>query len=64
MIYLDNSATTYPKPLKVRQAVANAMQMSANPGRSGHDLSIKASEEIFKTRSTAAKFLISPKKKM
>ena len=56
MIYLDNSATTYPKPLKVRQAVANAMQMSANPGRSGHDFSIKASEEIFKTRSTAAKF--------
>lgn len=56
MIYLDNSATTYPKPLKVRQAVSSAMQMSANPGRSGHELSMRASEEIFKTRSTAAKF--------
>ena len=56
MIYLDNSATTYRKPFKVRQAVSNAMQMSANPGRSGHDLALKASEEIFKTRSAAAKF--------
>ena len=56
MIYLDNSATTYPKPLKVRQAVANAMQMSANPGRSGHDLALKSSEQIFKARKTAADF--------
>ena len=56
MIYLDNSATTYPKPLKVRQAVANAMQMSANPGRSGHDLALKSSEQIFLTRKAAADF--------
>ena len=56
MIYLDNSATTYPKPLKVRQAVASAMQTAANPGRSGHDLALKSSEQIFKTRKTAADF--------
>ncbi len=56
MIYLDNSATTYPKPLKVRQTCASAMQMSANPGRGGHALAMKASEEIFRARQTAADF--------
>ena len=56
MIYLDNSATTYPKPLKVRQAVASAMQNSANPGRGGYDLAMRSSEEIFRTRKTAADF--------
>ena len=61
MIYLDNSATTYPKPLKVRQAVASAMQNSANPGRGGYDLAMRASEEIFRTRKTAADFFGFPK---
>ncbi len=54
MIYLDNAATTSPKPLAVRKAVAGAMQTAANPGRSGHDLSLKASEELYRTRKTAA----------
>ena len=54
MIYLDNAATTSPKPFAVRKAVSEAMQLSANPGRSGHDLSLKASEEIYRARKTAA----------
>lgn len=54
MIYLDNAATTSPKPLVVRRAVAEAMQLSANPGRSGHDLSLKASEEVYRARKAAA----------
>lgn len=56
MIYLDNSATTYPKPLKVRQAVSSAMQNSANPGRGGYDLAMRSSEEIFRTRKAVADF--------
>ena len=37
MIYLDNSATTYPKPPQVRQAVARALgELGANPGRGGY----------------------------
>lgn len=60
MIYLDNSATTYPKPQQVSQAVFNAMKMSANPGRGGHHLSLKASEEIFRARKTAADFFHCP----
>ena len=54
MIYLDNSATTFPKPRSVREAASYAMNNGANPGRSGHSLSMKASEEIFRARSTAA----------
>lgn len=56
MIYLDNSATTFPKPWTVQNAVNNSLKYSANPGRSGHMLSIKASEEIFLARKTAAEF--------
>ena len=57
MIYLDNSATTFPKPASVRKAMTEAVtQYGANPGRSGHSMSIRASEEIYKCRSRAAKF--------
>lgn len=56
MIYLDNSATTFPKPLKVTKTVEEALRKySANPGRSGHNLSLKASEEIYKCREKLAK---------
>lgn len=57
MIYLDNSATTFPKPKYVQDAVNNTLKYSsANPGRSGHKLSLRASEEIFLARKTAAEF--------
>lgn len=57
MIYLDNSATTFPKPKSVQDAVNYSMKYyAANPGRSGHKLSLKASEEIFLARKTAAEF--------
>ena len=37
MIYLDNGATTFPKPPAVRGAVARALQkLGANPGRGGY----------------------------
>ncbi len=60
MIYLDNSATTLPKPQQVREACALAVRNSANPGRSGHEPSIKASEEIFRARKAAAEFFNAP----
>ena len=56
MIYLDNSATSYPKPRIVCRSAESAMRLLANPGRSGHDLSMRASETIFRTRKTAAEF--------
>ena len=57
MIYLDNGATTFPKPISVINAINNANKMyGANPGRGGHKLSIKASELVFDARSKVAKF--------
>lgn len=57
MIYLDNSATTFPKPATVYNAVNNAMRnFAANPGRSGHKLSIIAAEQVYKCRKTVASF--------
>lgn len=53
MIYLDNAATTYPKPRSVRNAAAGAVN-AANPGRSGHRLSLSASEQIYRCRVKAA----------
>ena len=51
MIYLDNSATTLIKPKQVISAVNDALiHYSANPGRSGHNESIKCALMVEKTR--------------
>ena len=47
MIYLDNSASTYVKPKEVIKAVNDALiHYNANPGRSGHQASIKTALKI------------------
>lgn len=51
MIYLDNAATTYPKPTEVINAVNRSFSLyGANPGRSGHNLSINTAMEIYSAR--------------
>ena len=61
MIYLDNAATTFPKPVSVRNAVAYALKKyGANPGRAGHSMSIASSEEVYRCRSEAAEFFHAP----
>lgn len=55
MIYLDNSATTNPKPLNVVNAVNLAMKSySFNSGRGGYTQSVLAAEKIFTVREKAA----------
>lgn len=55
MIYFDNAATTWPKPLPVVQAMNEALRrFGANPGRGGHSMGIAASQEVFRCRETAA----------
>ncbi|MCK5074768.1 MAG: aminotransferase class V-fold PLP-dependent enzyme [Calditrichia bacterium] len=55
-IYFDNAATSFPKPKKVVDAVVDYMvNIGANPGRSGHDLSIKAGKIVFNARKSVAK---------
>lgn len=61
MIYLDNSATTYPKPPSVYQAVNNAMKMYGfNPGRGGYRRSILASQKVYETRGIVKRFFNAP----
>lgn len=55
MIYLDNAATSFPKPQCVTRAMVAAEQNGANPGRSGHKLSYQAGQIVFATRQKAAK---------
>ncbi|WP_425448765.1 aminotransferase class V-fold PLP-dependent enzyme [Dethiothermospora halolimnae] len=56
MIYLDNAATTYPKPNMVYESIMEAMkEYGANPGRSGHRLALKAGRAIFETRELICK---------
>lgn len=51
MIYLDNAATTFPKPQSVVDEVARCMTTyCGNPGRGSHKMSLAASEAIFEAR--------------
>jgi cysteine desulfurase family protein len=54
-IYLDNAATSYPKPETVYQAVLHAMrEVGASPGRAGHRRSLEATRIMFQAREAAA----------
>ena len=55
MIYLDNAATTYPKPQAVYEEVYRCMtRYGGNPGRGAHSLSLGAAQKIFECRSLIA----------
>jgi cysteine desulfurase family protein len=55
MIYLDNAATSWPKPPGVKEAMFKFMEeIGANPGRSGHLLSIEAARILYETREALA----------
>lgn len=61
MIYFDNAATTGKKPPSVISAVNTALaKFSANPGRSGHKISIAAAEQLYKARIKVADFFGTP----
>lgn len=51
MIYLDNSATSFPKPAEVYEETLNCMKnYAANPGRSAYKIAVKAAAKIMETR--------------
>ncbi len=51
MIYLDYAATSLVKPQTVYYAVNHALRhFCANPGRGGHDISLRAGEIVYETR--------------
>lgn len=55
MIYLDNSATSYPKPKTVAQSVFEAYnKFGANSGRGAYDMALKTTEQIYLCRKKLA----------
>ncbi|PYZ96250.1 cysteine desulfurase [Alteribacter lacisalsi] len=57
MIYLDQAASSFPKPPSVSRAVCEAIdEYGANPGRSGHRLARRASDTISRARKELATF--------
>lgn len=57
MIYWDNAATTWPKPSTVRFASCKAVELyGANPGRSGHKMSLQTAEQVYACREEVADF--------
>jgi cysteine desulfurase family protein len=57
MIYLDNAATSFPKPESVYQALDQFARTSlANPGRAGHKMAIAAERTLELARHTLNQF--------
>ena len=54
MIYLDNGATSFPKPPRVARAAARAIERCGNPGRGGYGAAMEAARLIYACREQAA----------
>ncbi|MFO7570724.1 MAG: aminotransferase class V-fold PLP-dependent enzyme, partial [Smithellaceae bacterium] len=56
IIYLDNAATSFPKPESVLAAMMNYQRhIGGSPGRSGHGRSIDAGRVVYETREQIAR---------
>jgi cysteine desulfurase family protein len=56
-IYLDNAATTFPKPEQVYQAIEHALRkIGVGPGRGGHSKGLEATRMVFESRETLSAF--------
>ena len=56
MIYLDNGATSFPKPPSVGLAMLEAMDRCGNPGRGGYPAAMKGAHVVYACRRQAAVF--------
>ena len=54
MIYLDNAATSWPKPEPVYSAVSDALRRGGNPGRGSSEKSKAAATDINEARAALA----------
>ncbi|OAT81754.1 aminotransferase class V-fold PLP-dependent enzyme [Desulfotomaculum copahuensis] len=55
MVYLDNAATSWPKPPEVLAAMERCLrEVGANPGRAGHKMAIAANRLVDETRKELA----------
>lgn len=56
LVYLDNAATSFPKPKSVVLAVSDSLNMCANPGRAGHPPSMYSLRAVFSCRELICSF--------
>ena len=57
LIYLDNAATTWPKPPEVHQFMGDFYRdFGVNPGRSGYDRALEAEEVVQRCRTALTQF--------
>jgi cysteine desulfurase family protein len=60
-VYLDNGATSFPKPPEVPSAVEHFMrEIGGSPGRSGHRLAQEAARVVFRCREALAELFGAP----
>lgn len=57
MIYLDNAASSHPKPSSVYEAADRTLRLGANPGRSGHGAALAAARQVLEARESVARLL-------
>lgn len=58
MIYLDNAATSFPKPRAVCDEVGKCLRLyCGNPGRGAHRLSMAAAAQVYACRESVARLL-------
>ena len=63
MIYLDNAATSWPKPKSVYQTMDEFLRKKGgNPGRGGHSMAVAAKEIVEETRLLLARLINAPDK--
>ncbi|MGG7144971.1 aminotransferase class V-fold PLP-dependent enzyme [Clostridium nigeriense] len=56
-IYLDNAATTFPKPKSVVDSIYNFLtDIGGNPGRSNHENGLQSNRLLLEARETIANF--------
>lgn len=61
MIYLDNAATSFPKPGHLLQrGLARYLELGASPGRGGYDRAVEADAAVTAVRRKLADFFCAP----
>ncbi|MGI5836682.1 MAG: aminotransferase class V-fold PLP-dependent enzyme [Chloroflexota bacterium] len=61
MIYLDNAATTFPKPREVLERMVEVYgRLGVSPGRGSYDLAVEAEQLVAETRCKLANFFGAP----
>ena len=58
MIYLDNAATSWPKPESVYETLNTFLRTAgANPGRAGHRMAVEAADVVSRTRQSLSRLM-------